>query len=505
MENNILLSILLVIVGLIIGAGIVFIINLIKKNNAKDKAKNLIEEARKESERIKKDLIFEAREESNKLKETLEKEIKEKKDEVKEMENRLVLREQNMDKRDETFQKREQLLDEREDKLNEKLNKIQDDKEEIEKIKQEQIDMLSKISGLNKEKAKELVMKKVEEEMSTEITSYIKEQEEEAKLVVDKKAKELLVSSMQKYSQDMANEHTVSTIELPNNEMKGRIIGREGRNIRTIESITGVDLIIDDTPEVIVISSFDPLRREIAKITIETLIKDGRIHPTRIEEVYDKTVKEMKQKIIEYGNELIEIIGKLHFRTSYGQNALQHSMEVASLAGVMAAELGENVSLAKRAGLLHDIGKAIDHEIEGSHVDIGVEIAKKYKENDVVVNAIASHHGDTESTSVISTLVQIADALSASRPGARNDSLENYIKRLEQLENMTLDIKGIEKSYALQAGRELRILVKPEEVDDLTSHKIAREIKEKIEKEMQYPGTIKVTVIRETRVTEEAK
>ena len=434
------------------------------------------------------------------------------------MENRLVLREQNMDKRDETFQKREQLLDEREDKLNEKLNKIQDDKEEIEKIKQEQIDMLSKISGLNKEKAKELVMKKVEEEMSTEITSYIKEQEEEAKLVVDKKAKELLVSSMQKYSQDMANEHTVSTIELPNNEMKGRIIGREGRNIRTIESITGVDLIIDDTPEVIVISSFDPLRREIAKITIETLIKDGRIHPTRIEEIYDKTVKEMKQKIIEYGNdalfklgitrvptELIEIIGKLHFRTSYGQNALQHSMEVASLAGVMAAELGENVSLAKRAGLLHDIGKAIDHEIEGSHVDIGVEIAKKFKENDVVVNAIASHHGDTESTSVISTLVQIADALSASRPGARNDSLENYIKRLEQLENMTLDIKGIEKSYALQAGRELRILVKPEEVDDLTSHKIAREIKEKIEKEMQYPGTIKVTVIRETRVTEEAK
>jgi hypothetical protein len=518
MENNILLSILLVIVGLIIGAGIVFIINLIKKNNAKDKAKNLIEEAQKESERIKKDLIFEAREESNKLKETLEKEIKEKKDEVKEMENRLVLREQNMDKRDETFQKREQLLDEREDKLNEKLNKIQDDKEEIEKIKQEQIDMLSKISGLNKEKAKELVMKKVEEEMSTEITSYIKEQEEEAKLVVDKKAKELLVSSMQKYSQDMANEHTVSTIELPNNEMKGRIIGREGRNIRTIESITGVDLIIDDTPEVIVISSFDPLRREIAKITIETLIKDGRIHPTRIEEIYDKTVKEMKQKIIEYGNdalfklgitrvptELIEIIGKLHFRTSYGQNALQHSMEVASLAGVMAAELGENVSLAKRAGLLHDIGKAIDHEIEGSHVDIGVEIAKKFKENDTVINAIASHHGDTESTSVISTLVQIADALSASRPGARNDSLENYIKRLEQLENMTLDIKGIEKSYALQAGRELRILVKPEEVDDLTSHKIAREIKEKIEKEMQYPGTIKVTVIRETRVTEEAK
>ena len=518
MEENTLLSILLVIVGLIIGAGIVFIINIIKKNNANEKAKNLIEEAKKESERIKKDLLFEAKEESHRLRSEVEKEIKDKKEEVKEMENRLMLREQNMDKRDETFQKREQLLDEREDKLNEKINKIQNDKEEIEKLKQEQINMLSKISGLNKEEAKKLVMKKVEEDMSIEITSYIKEKEEEAKLEADKKAKDLIISSMQKYSQDIANEHTVSTIELPNNEMKGRIIGREGRNIRTIESITGVDLIIDDTPEVIVISSFDPLRREIAKITIETLIKDGRIHPTRIEEIYDKTVKEMKQKIIEYGNsalfslgitrvptELIEIIGKLHFRTSYGQNALQHSIEVANLAGLMAAELGENVTLAKRAGLLHDIGKAIDHEIEGSHVDIGVEIAKKYKENETVLNSIASHHGDTEATSVISILVQIADALSASRPGARNDSLENYIKRLEQLENMTTDIKGIEKTYALQAGRELRILVKPEEVDDLTSHKIAREIKEKIEKEMQYPGTIKVTVIRETRVTEEAK
>ena len=518
MEENTLLSILLVIVGLIIGAGIVFIINIIKKNNANEKVKNLIEEAKKESERIKKDLLFEAKEESHRLRSEVEKEIKDKKEEVKEMENRLMLREQNMDKRDETFQKREQLLDEREDKLNEKINKIQNDKEEIEKLKQEQINMLSKISGLNKEEAKKLVMKKVEEDMSIEITSYIKEKEEEAKLEADKKAKDLIISSMQKYSQDIANEHTVSTIELPNNEMKGRIIGREGRNIRTIESITGVDLIIDDTPEVIVISSFDPLRREIAKITIETLIKDGRIHPTRIEEIYDKTVKEMKQKIIEYGNsalfslgitrvptELIEIIGKLHFRTSYGQNALQHSIEVANLAGLMAAELGENVTLAKRAGLLHDIGKAIDHEIEGSHVDIGVEIAKKYKENETVLNSIASHHGDTEATSVISILVQIADALSASRPGARNDSLENYIKRLEQLENMTTDIKGIEKTYALQAGRELRILVKPEEVDDLTSYKIAREIKEKIEKEMQYPGTIKVTVIRETRVTEEAK
>ena len=300
--------------------------------------------------------------------------------------------------------------------------------------------------------------------------------------------------------------------------MKGRIIGRAGRNIRTIEAITGVDLIIDDTPEAIVISSFDPLRREIAKITIETLIKDGRIHPTRIEEVYDKTVRDMKEKIIEYGNnalfelgitkvdnELIETIGKLHFRTSYGQNALSHSLEVAHLTGIMASELGENVTLAKRAGLLHDIGKAIDHEVEGSHVEIGVNIAKKHKENEIVINAIASHHGDHEATSIISNLVQIADSLSASRPGARNDSLENYIKRLEQLEGISKEIKGVDKSSALQAGRELRVLVKPEEIDDKTSHKIAREIKEKIENTMQYPGTIKVTVIRETRVTEEAK
>ena len=402
--------------------------------------------------------------------------------------------------------------------MQEQIKKIQNDQAEMEKLKQEQIDMLSKISGLDKNRAKDLIMKKVEESMNIEIANYIKEKEDEAKLNADKNAKNLLVNTMQRYSSEVSNEKTVSTIELPNNEMKGRIIGREGRNIRTIEAITGVDLIIDDTPEAIVISSFDPLRREIAKITIETLIKDGRIHPTRIEEVYDKTVRDMKEKIMEYGNnalfelgvtkvdnDLIEIIGKLHFRTSYGQNALTHSMEVAHLSGIIASELGENITLAKRAGLLHDIGKAIDHEVEGSHVEIGEKIAKKYKENPIVINAIASHHGDKEATSIIANIVQIADTLSASRPGARNDSLENYIKRLEQLEAVTQDIKGVEKCYALGAGRELRVLVKPNEVDDITSHKIAREIKEKIENEMQYPGTIKVTVIRETRVTEEAK
>ena len=516
--NSTIFSILLVIIGLFFGIGLTFLINHFRVNNAETKIKSLAEKAQKEYEKVKRDMLFEAKEEAHKLKMNFDKEMKEKKDEIKESENRLIQREKNMDKRDENYQKREQLLDDREEKLQEKLKKIQNDQNEMEKLKNEQIELLSKISGLDKNKARDLIMKKVEEDMNIEIANYIKDREDEAKLKADKNSKELLVTSMQRYSSEVSNEQTVSTIELPNNEMKGRIIGREGRNIRTIEAITGVDLIIDDTPEVIVISSFDPLRREIAKITIETLIKDGRIHPTRIEEVYDKTVRDMKEKIIEFGNnalfelgltkvdnELIEIIGKLHFRTSYGQNALVHSLEVAHLSGIMAAELGENVTLAKRAGLLHDIGKAIDHEVEGSHVEIGVNIAKKYKENETVINAIASHHGDTEPTTIISNLVQIADSLSASRPGARNDSLENYIKRLEQLESISNDIKGVDKSYALQAGRELRVLVKPEEVDDTKSYKIAREIKEKIENEMQYPGTIKVTVVRETRVTEEAK
>lgn len=516
--NSEMFSILLVIIGLFLGIGLTFLINHFRVNNAESKIKSYLEKAQKEAEKVKRDMLFSAKEESHKLKMDLDKEIKEKKAEIKESEERLIQREKNMDKRDENYQKREQLLDDREERLQDRLKKIQDDQVEMEKLKEEQIELLSKISGLDKNKAHDLIMKKIEEDMNVEIANYIKEREDEAKLTIDKSAKEMLVSTMQRYSSDVSNEQTVSTIELPNNEMKGRIIGREGRNIRTIEAVTGVDLIIDDTPEVIVISSFDPLRREIAKITIETLIKDGRINPTRIEEVYDRTVREMKEKIIEFGNnalfelgitkvdnDLIEIIGKLYFRTSYGQNALHHSMEVAHLAGIMAAELGENVTLAKRAGLLHDIGKAIDHEIEGSHVDIGVDLAKKYKENEIVINAIASHHGDAPQTNIISNLVQIADSLSASRPGARNDSLENYIKRLEQLESISNGISGVDKSYALQAGRELRVLVKPEEVDDVKSYKIAREIKEKIENEMQYPGTIKVTVVRETRVVEEAK
>ena len=358
----------------------------------------------------------------------------------------------------------------------------------------------------------------VRKDMEMDINKYIKEQEEEAKLIADKKAKELIVTSMQRYSADISSDQTVTVVNLPNDEVKGKIIGREGRNIRTLEAVCGVDLIIDDTPEAVVVSSFDPLRRDIARVTLETLIKDGRIHPTRIEEIYDKTCRDFNEKILEYGNDalfelgigkmdqaLVELVGKLHFRTSYGQNCLQHSIEVGQLAGVMAGELNEDVTLAKRAGLLHDIGKAIDHDIEGSHVELGVNIAKKYHENDVVINAIGSHHGDCEATSVISNLVAVADGLSASRPGARNDSLENYIQRLTGLEEVANKIDGVSKAYALQAGRELRILVDPEKIDDLGSRKVARDVKKEIEANLKYPGTIKVTVVRETRAIEEAK
>ena len=501
---DILISILLVVVGVSVGFFVNYLINNNKVNNSNKKAEEIIDKAKKDAEKAKRDSLFEAKEEIHKLKIDADKEIKEKKEEL--------------DKRDELFQKRELALEEKEKSIIESQKDIQLEYAKLEELKQEELDQLSKISKLSKDEAKKLVMKKVEETMSKEISEYIKEREDEAKLEADKKAKNLIAISMQRYAADIANEQTVTVVNLPDDEMKGRIIGREGRNIRTIEAITGVDLIIDDTPEAVVLSSFDPLRREIARVTLETLIKDGRIHPTRIEELYDKVCKEMKQKIVEFGNdalfelgltkvdpELIEIIGKLHFRTSFGQNALQHSIEVAHLSGLLASEFGENVQLAKRAGLLHDIGKAIDHEVEGSHVEIGVEIAKRFHENEVVVNSIASHHGDTEAKSTIAVIVAIADALSASRPGARNDSLENYIKRLEQLENVANDMPGIDKTFAVQAGRELRVIVKPEEVDDLGAHKIARDVKEKIESTMQYPGTIKVTVVRETRAQEEAK
>ena len=494
------------------------ILNSLKVLSATKKADKLLEDAEIQADKLKRDSILEAKEENHRLKADLDKEIKEKKAEIKESEDRLLAREESIDRRDQTLQNREQILDGKEQDLIDKQKDIQKEQVELENTKNEQIKLLEKIAGYSKEEAKDEIMKKVENMMNLEIASYIKDREAEAKLEVDKNAKNMLVTAMQRYAGDVAGEQTVTVVTLPNDEMKGRIIGREGRNIKTIEAVTGVDLIIDDTPEAIVLSSFDPYRREIARLTIEALIKDGRIHPSRIEEVYDKTASEMKAKLMEYGNdalfelgltkvapELVEALGKLHFRTSYGQNVLKHCVEVGHLTGLLAAELGENVTLAKRAGLFHDIGKSIDHEAEGSHVELGLDLVTKYGENEVVRNTVASHHGDCEPTSVIAVIATIADALSASRPGARNDSLENYIKRLTDLENIANEMDGVEKAYAVQAGRELRVIVKPSEIDDLQSHKLARDIKKGIEEKLQYPGTIKVVVIRETRVIEEAK
>ena len=511
-------TILALVIGIVGGVGLSIVGILLKGKNATSKANKLLENAKKEADRHRRDSLAEIKEESYKLKQELDNEIKLKKEEAKEAESRLLQRESNLDKRDEMLQKREATLDERDNNLLTKQKELQEKEAKMEEMLKEEMIQLENISKFSKEKARELIMKRVEDEMTKEVNEYIKEKEAEAKLTAHERAKNLIVESMSRYADDVATEQTVSTIALPSDDMKGRLIGREGRNIRTIEAVTGVDLIIDDTPEAIVISSFDPLRREIAKVAIETLIKDGRIHPTRIEEVYDKVSKDMNTKITEIGNdavvslgltkvdpELVFLIGKLHFRTSYGQNALQHSIEVANLCGLMASEIGENITLAKRAGLLHDIGKAIDFEVEGSHVELGLDLAKKYQEDDVVCNAIASHHGDAEQNSVISVLVEVADTLSAARPGARNDSVENYIKRLEQLESIGNDYDGVDKAYALQAGRELRVIVKPSEITDEDSFRLARQIKEQIEKDMQYPGTIKITVTRETRAQEEAK
>lgn len=516
--NDVIFSILLVIVGLFVGAFIMILINKLKVSAAQKEAEKIIQDAKKEAEKAKRDGVLELKEESYKLKNQTDTEIKEKKKELNELNQRIDNREKSLDKRDELLTEREKNLELKDKDLLAKQREIQEKDAKMEIIIKDQIALLEKISGFSKEKAREMVLKKVEEEMNREIAVYLKEREDEAKLEADRKAKEMIVSSMQRYSSDVTSEQTVSTVELPNDEMKGRIIGREGRNIRTIEAVTGVDLIIDDTPEVIVLSSFDPLRREIAKTTLETLIKDGRIHPARIEELYDKVCEDYKKIIREKGEEalfelgiskvdpeIVELVGKLAFRTSYGQDALTHSKEVAHLAGLMASELGENVSLAKRAGLLHDIGKAIDFEVEGSHVEIGADIAKKHGEDKVVINAIESHHGDKKAEYIISELVAIADALSAARPGARNDSLENYVKRLEELETIGNSIEGVEKTFAMQAGRELRVMVRPDQIDDLSSYKVAREIKDKIEETMQYPGTIKVVVIRETRAEEVAK
>ena len=516
--ENIGYSILLIIVGLFLGALLILLMNKLRILNSGKEADKLIEKATKEAEKLKRDKLIELKEESYKLKQDTDLEIKEKKKEIQDLKALVETRENSLNKRDELLQEREKNLDLRDKDLLAKQKEIQEKDAKMESILKEQIELLERISGFSKEKARNLVMKKVEDDMSKEIAIYLRERENDAKLEADKKAKEYLVSSMQKYATDVANEQTVSTVTLPNDEMKGRIIGREGRNIRTIEAITGVDLIIDDTPEAVILSGFDPLRREVARIALEKLIDDGRIHPAKIEEMVEKAKQELAETIRSEGEraalesgviglnpELIKLLGKLKYRTSYGQNVLNHSIEVSNLARIMAEELGLDAKLARRAGLLHDIGKALDHDMEGTHVEIGVEILKKFKENPLVINAVEAHHGDVEPQTLEAVLVQAADAISASRPGARRETLEAYIKRLENLESIADSFDGVEKSFAIQAGREVRIIVKPEKITDDQMTLLARDVSKRIEEEMDYPGQIKVNIIRETRVVDYAK
>jgi len=511
------------LVGLLIGSVVASIISFRKgynhrKNDAEAEigsaemeAMRIINEALKVAESKKRESLLEAKEEVHKSRIELEREIKERRNELLRQERRLVQKEETLDKKLDS-------LEQKEEALNKKIKEVQASQEKIEELQRKQLEELERISGLSVEEAKQYLIKNVEEEVKHELALMVKDLEAKAKEEADRKARDIIATAIQKCAADHVSETTVSVVPLPNDEMKGRIIGREGRNIRTLETLTGIDLIIDDTPEAVILSGFDPIRREVARITLEKLIIDGRIHPARIEEMVEKAKKEVENTIRQEGDratfetgvhglhpELVKLLGRLKFRTSYGQNVLDHSIEVSTLAGIMAAEIGADVALAKRAGLLHDIGKAVDHEMEGSHVTIGGELAKKYRESNEVVNAILSHHGDVEPTSVIAVLVQAADSISAARPGARRETLESYIKRIEKLEEIANSFSGVDKCYAIQAGREIRIIVKPEVVSDDEMVLKAREIVKKIESELEYPGQIKVNVIRETRATEYAK
>lgn len=482
-----------------------------KIGSAENKAREIVDEALKTAETKKRESLLEVKEESIKAKNELDKEIKERRAEAQRYERRVQQKEENVDKKAEAIEKKEAALALKEEELNK-------EKAEISKLNEQRLHELERISGLTSEQAKEYLLRIVEDEVKHETAVMIKEMESRAKEEADKKAKDYVVTAIQKCAADHVSETTISVVPLPNDEMKGRIIGREGRNIRTLETMTGVDLIIDDTPEAVVLSSFDPIRREVARIALEKLIVDGRIHPARIEEMVEKAQKEVETIIKEEGEsatlevgvhgihpELVRLLGKMKYRTSYGQNALKHSIEVAQLSGLLAAELGLDVRVAKRAGLLHDIGKAVDHEMEGSHIQLGVELCRKYKESAIVINAVESHHGDVEPQSLIACIVQASDAISAARPGARRETLETYTTRLKQLEDIANEFKGVDKSFAIQAGREIRVMVVPEQVSDTDMVIMARDISKKIEAEMEYPGQVKVNVIRESRVVDYAK
>ena len=482
-----------------------------KVGSAEEKAREIIDNAVKTAEMEKSKVLLDAKEESIKAKNEMEKEIRERRAEVSKSERRVQQKEDNLDRKLENVEKREAGLNSREERMNK-------EKAEIAKLNQQRLQELERISGLTSEQAKEMLLKAVEEDVKTDAAKIVKESLAQAKDEVNKKARDIVVTAIQQCAADHVAEATISVVQLPSDEMKGRIICREGRNIRTLETLTGVELIIDDTPEAVVLSSFDPVRREIARLALEKLIVDGRIHPARIEEMVEKARKEVDNSIREAGEaatlevgvhginpELIKLLGRMKYRTSYGQNALKHSIEVGHLCGLLAAEVGEDVRTAKRAGLLHDIGKSVDKEMEGSHVQLGVELCKKYKENPIIVNAVAAHHGDCEPESLIALLVQAADTISAARPGARRDTMDSYTNRIQQLEDITNDFKGVDKSFAIQAGREVRVMVVPDKVSDADMVLLARDISKRIEDEMQYPGQIKVNVIRESRVTDYAK